>query len=351
MFKLDFVPYNTNRIDCYWNNVIAILMTRDSAFECMVPLITSQYEIEIPNRELITDAAYKEKQENGALVPYVTRNLPDVLYDEYFQKVELPLYRDTDAIELVKGYLNQGMYCILRLNRFHFPFCLECRKTDLIHPVLIYGYSDELSTFYMVEDCVPPGNIVKHEISYQDFQLSYDSIPADQLFGLGLRVIKEQLEPQVPYRIIQSNIEKQLYGESIVSEEMTIKRGLGVLEYLRDQFSEIILSANALNSNMTHRLTYSLFYQERNLMLIDYLKKQGIFGSNVYEELHKGFTDLYNNWTLIRTKVVQYYVKPDRPNAQAYALTIRPYLDACMKESELLMQLLDCLNKVGEETS
>ncbi|WP_341278786.1 hypothetical protein [Paenibacillus sp. FSL H8-0537] len=351
MFKLDLEPYNTNRIDCYWNNVIAILMTRDSAFESLVPLITSQYEIEIPRREVITDVVYKYKQENGILLPYVTRNLSNALLDEYIQQVDLPLYRDTDAVELVKGYLNEGTYCILRLNRFHFPFCPECRKAELIHPVLVYGYSDELSTFYMVEDCVPPGKIVKHELSYQDFRLSYDSIPTDQLFGLGLRIIKEQLDTQSPYRIIQSNIGKQLYGESVASEETTTMRGLGVLEYFRDHFSEITLSANDLHSNMSHRLSYSLFYQKRNLMLVDYLQNQGVFGRNDYEELQKGFTDLYDNWALIRSKVIQYYIKPDRPDAQAYALTMRPYLDACLKESELLMQLLDCLNRAVGETS
>ncbi|WP_338552319.1 hypothetical protein [Paenibacillus sp. KS-LC4] len=351
MFKLDFVPYNTNRIDCYWNNVVAILMTTNSAFEHLVPLITSQYEIEIPRREVITDAVYKYKQENGTLFPYITRNLPNALYDEYMQQVDLPLHKDTDAIELVKRYLQEGMYCILRLNRYHFPFCPECRKAELIHPVLIYGYSDELSTFYMVEDCVPPGKIVSHELSYQDFQLSYDSIPADQLFGLGLRVIKERPELQSSYKIIQSNIVKQLYGESVVSEEKTTMRGLDVLAYFRDQFAEIALSSNAMHSNMSHRLSFSLFYQKRNLMLVDLLQNQGVIGSNDYEELQKGFTDLHDNWTLIRTKVVQYYVKSGRQDAQAYALSIRPYLDACMKERELLMQLLEYLNRAVEETN
>lgn len=351
MVKLAFEPYNANRIDCYWNNVVGILMTRHEEFEALVPLVASQYAMPVPKRGVVSAAKFRELQYNGLLLPYVTRELPDELCDRYVERTELALSRTTDIVELVKQHVRSGHYCILRLNRFHFPYCPESMQQSMVHPVLVYGFDDARSVVHTVEDCVPPGKIIPYELSYESLQSAYDFVEEQELFGLSLRVLQERMAPAVPCDVIRATIRKQLYGGSVDTEQETLLRGLEAVEYYRERFAEAALEMSGQDVQANLRLSYPLFYQQRNLMLVDYLNRKSMMSGREYEELRHGFKELHDAWGLIRTKLIQYYVKPERPAVQTYAAEMAPYLERCLQERELLLQVLACLDRAGVEAS
>lgn len=351
MVKLAFEPYNANRIDCYWNNVVAILMTRHEEFEALVPLVASQYVIPVPKREIISAAEFTDRQQNGLLLPYLTRELPDELCDRYIERTELSLGRDTDIVELVRQYVRGGYYCVVRLDRYHFPFCPESLQRSLVHPVLVFGYDDERQVVYAVEDCIPPGKMNVYELSYESLQGSYNSVAETELFGLSLRVLQERMDKDAPYGVIRNNIHRQLYGEPVETEQQILLHGLAAVEYYREHFAEAALAMSGQDVHANLRLSYPLFYQQRNLMLVGYLGGKGILSNREQEELHRGFQELCNAWGLIRTKLIQYYIKPERPSVQDYAAEMEPYLEGCLKERELLLQLLAALERAGVEAS
>jgi len=351
MIKLDFEPYNTNRIDCYWNNVVGLLTSRHEEFEALVSLVASQYAIAVPRRDAITEEAYRELQYNGWLLPYVTRELPDELCDRYVERTELTLGQETDIVDLVKRHVRSGQYCVIRLNRFHFPYCPESMHRHMVHPVLVYGYDDARSVVFTAEDCVPPGKITPYELSYERLQNAYDSVAEEDRYGLSLRVLQDRMSTSVPIGVIRANIHKQLYGTSVETERETLLRGLDAVTYYREQFAEIALAMSGQDLGVNLRLSYPLYYQQRNLMLIDYLDRKRVLGGRLIDELRGGFTELYQAWGLIRTKLIQYYVKPDRPTAADYAAEMEPYLDRCLLERELLQRLLESLERADMEAS
>jgi len=221
----------------------------------------------------------------------------------------------------------------------------------MVHPVLVYGYDDARSVVFTAEDCVPPGKITPYELSYERLQNAYDSVAEEDRYGLSLRVLQDRMSTSVPIGVIRANIHKQLYGTSVETERETLLRGLDAVTYYREQFAEIALAMSGQDLGVNLRLSYPLYYQQRNLMLIDYLDRKRVLGGRLIDELRGGFTELYQAWGLIRTKLIQYYVKPDRPTAADYAAEMEPYLDRCLLERELLQRLLESLERADMEAS
>jgi len=339
--KLDFIAYNDNRVDCYWNNVFGIMITRDQAFRSFAPLVTSRYEMPVADRSRMTEEDYVHWQTNGLLLPHVRKWLSDDIFNQYMKTLDIPVSESTDIIELAKRYISEGIYCFVRLNRYYLSICPEFGKTDLVHPIMIYGFDEERQVVHLIEDF--SGRFESYEVSYRDIETSYASIPAEYKFAMGIEVINDRLSPGVPVEAIVRNIETQLRSEAVEQDAVTFVKGFDAVKQYRHRLAESAARVAVMDENVHNRLSTPVFYQQRNVMLIDYLTRAGILSTGDGEELQAAFAGLHKTWGLIRSKVLVYLMMDKKPEPVQYFAKMDAYIAECLQEERLLEQLADRL--------
>ncbi|WP_127533601.1 hypothetical protein [Paenibacillus kobensis] len=339
--KLAFVPYNENRVDCYWNNVFGIMMTRDPSFRMLVPYVSSRYEMPIADRSRMPEAEFSRRQNNGLLLPHVRKRLPEDVFNQYMKTLDIPVSDRTDIIDTVKRYIKDGIYTFVRLNRYHLPICPEFGKADLVHPIMIYGFDDDREIVHLIEDF--SSKFESYEVSYRDIAISYESIPAEYKFAMGIQVINDRVSRDVPVETIIRNIEGQLNSQSVEQDAVTYIKGFDAVKEYRQRFEEAAAHVAVTDTNVHNRLSTPVFYQHRNMMLVEDLMSAGKLSAQDGEILHAEFTKLHKTWGLIRSKLLIYIMMPMKPEPVHYFAKMDAYIAECLQEEQLLERLVDRL--------
>ncbi|GFN30753.1 hypothetical protein [Paenibacillus xylaniclasticus] len=339
--KLAFTPYNENRVDCYWNNVFGIMMTRNPSFRILVPLVSSRYEMPIADQSRMSEEQFQHWQNNGLLLPHVRKWFPDKIFQQYMKAIDIPVSVNTDIMDTIKQYIREGIYCFVRLNRFHLSICPEFGKEELVHPIMIYGFDEDRKVVHLIEDC--SSRFESYEVSYHEIEASYESIAAEEKLALGIQVLSDRLSEHVPVETILQNIEVQLNSESVVQDNITYIKGFEAVKQYRHRFHEAAARVTVADTNVHNRLSTPVFYQQRNLMLVEYLMNVGILLERDGKELLNHFTKLHQTWGLIRSKLLIYIMMETKPEAAQYFVRMDEYIAECLQEELLLEQMVNHL--------
>jgi hypothetical protein len=335
--KLEITPYNRNWLDCYLNNLIAILMTRNAKYEQLIGYVSSRFEMPLPAAGKLTDEEYTSYRGAGAYLPHIRKGISEALLQRYLDSEEIAITPDTDIIGTVKGLLRDGRYCFVRVNRYYYPGCYDYMTQRLIHPSFIYGYDDDAQKLLLIEDYIQVGRFERYEISYNDFLIAYRSIEQEERFALAVSASEAEFE--APLELLKANIDAQLTDEEASDDHFVYYKGIGGIRRFREHFFEAIEGVTDVTTNVFNRVSTLVFYPDRNRMLIRDLRAAGLLDSGDGELLAGGFDDLYRLWGGIRAKILQYYMRDNKPDPQSYFTNVDASLRECEAERELLERL------------
>lgn len=235
------------------------------------------------------------------------------------QVVDKNVFLKKDSIDVfIKHCINNEYYIYLYLDLFYIE-CSECfNNKHLLHPVTIYGYSDEYDTFNIADFFVNNKYMTK-VISTKVLKLSFGKLSNFKLNNENIRLSTQMIEL---YKYKDSNYEMNIeymlrqlrnyVGANDSFHKLESDGCLGGFSkiYGINYYKTLIEILNNSNGYIDKR-NFHLLCDHKALMIyrVCYLLNNNLIKESIYEDLFKQCKALYNDSIILRNKVLMYNIK------------------------------------------
>lgn len=263
--------------------------------------------------------------------------------------IDRKTFIDIDGLEAyIKNCLDNEYYVYIYLDLFYIEYSECFKKTHLLHPTTIYGYSDDekyyvadfyINNKYMAK--VISGDVLKmcldqpldNYLNNQNLRLSTQMLELYKFQSKKYEMCCEHMCLQLKDYINSTNTLYKFESEGWISGSSVL---YGIQYY--DTLVEMLRNANG---NIDKR-NFHVLYDQKVLMLfrVDYLYKNGHLKEGDYEELKKKFKEILDGATILRNQVLMFNQRNSRN-------LIESMIEACnrisMKDVDAVSDLLGAL--------
>lgn len=321
-FSLQVEPFNGTWVDCVNNNVISVLMTRDKSFEHAPCLSQARYRLHSPENSSggNADTAIAKAYEEGLLLD-VIRTLDLSAYLEFETQT---IDHAENVHQTIKEYLHKGYYVFVDLDRFYYPTGVDAGKQHLTHPAFLYGYTDESSSFRLIEDCMQPSKMENYMLPYDRFDEAIASAHAEtSTFRIVAARIKDQegmqFHSSFSKELIRDNLQVLLVEEHNTAEEHSMYSkdygveavyGLSAIKHFAETIEQRLLGiSNTRFQQKAVAIKNPYFFRRATIHLPFLLHRNNWVNELQFENLTNEYKKLCNDWELYGNTLIKYYYK------------------------------------------
>jgi hypothetical protein len=308
--------YNGLPINCIDNNLISILKTKDKRFEEIATTLDINYYNILKSDDWSTfpECHQHRYYQMGWNLLGVSLKSPNLA--SYFNIIQLDTVpSDSDIIQVIKQYLNEGYYLFVILDRFYFPDGYDSGKRHFLHPAFIYGYDDRSGKLLMIEDCINILKYEKYEMSYNDVLkcVHYDSNELIKGYKLKSAPIQFSVDVNNVIKSCKTLIEEDIDYSNVESLGHIIKRGLSTisdsLEVIEIELPKVDTTICFNNLALLNIIKTPKLLQERNLLRNMLLHKKTLITTSEATYFHSIYSEMDNKIEIYRNFIMTYFYK------------------------------------------
>lgn len=332
------VPYNDIWLDCFSNNLISILISRNESFK-LLPLAMEASYIKMQ-----TDQHYDSEKDRMTMLTggnlFPTLEYSNHTITDHFEIKYTEFQEYKEMIGSLKSSIAEGWSTFLKLDRYFYPSGREAGKMHMTHSVFILGYDEDKRMFHAIEDCITLGILNYYDLPYESVERS-----CQHFLNQGKPLTVTTCKPlDVTLHNIAANTKDNvikmianLFDDTISYNEqynLYYYSGLNALrkfheemEYLFTNLSDISLSFVALFLMRFPQL------HGRNQQLVRFLHENGDLHDSDCSELIENYKLLQSHWDHYKNRSYYFF---EKRGSQAG------------KNSELILSLTNRMHEIIE---
>ncbi|MBL0387697.1 hypothetical protein JJB07_13735 [Tumebacillus sp. ITR2] len=297
--------YNDFFVNCLDNHLLGLLIQRDESFRKAVCSLKTSYAVHTPKPGAVIPAEYHQQ---GYFLMQIDFDRLEL--DDWFEIQIVEMSEHRDIHDAIQAQLKQGYYCLVFLDRFHFPGGIEYQKRHTVHPSFIYGYNSVTRNYLLVEDCRQFGRMEAYELSRENLEIAYQGVEEQNLSlkpsAFRLRNDRDFVY-QLPRQALVDNF-NYLLQETVEEQELLVKHtGLSCIETFAPRVGDVY---TGLGDAFIHQFIAAgrpLQVQRKNFMILEALDP-----SRHVEQLGRELQELAGHWELCRNRLFKYILTRDR---------------------------------------